>query len=189
VVPAQKIPRDGGFGSAPNGDGRGGRGDGTFNIPVLVEAADTPPFFHDNSVGTIEGAVEFYNSDQFNQSPGGIIAGGIKLQATEVEAVAAFLRVINALENIRSARNLAVRARNSTSASIADELLRLAIAEVEDAHRVLNCANLHFSAQRNLAEAIAGFAVAKAIGDKFLRDIAITAGIDDLDDANRALKF
>jgi hypothetical protein len=188
VTPAQKIPRDGGFGSVLNGDGRGGRGDGTFNVPVLIEAADTPPFFHDNSVGTIEGAVEFYNSDSFNNSPAGGFSGGIKLEATEVEAVAAFLRVINALENIRSARDLAVRARNSTSSSIADELLRIAIAEAEDAHKVLNCANLHFSAQRNLAEAIAGFLVAKAIGDKFLRDIAITAGIGDLDDARGTIR-
>jgi hypothetical protein len=189
VTPAQKIPRDGGFGQLLNGDGQGGRGDGTFNIPVLVEAADTPPFFHDNSVGTIEGAVEFYNSDQFNQSPGGFIAGGIKLQATEVEAVAAFLRVINALENIRSARDLAVRARNSTTLSIVDELLRIAIAETEDAHKVLNCANLHFSAQTNLAEAIAGLIVAKGIDTKFLRDIAITAAIDDLDDARGIIRF
>jgi hypothetical protein len=87
VTPAQLIPRDGGFGQTLNGDGKGGRGNGTFNIPVLVEAADTPPFFHDNSVGTIEGAVEFYNSDSFNNSPGGQLAGGIKLEATEVEAV------------------------------------------------------------------------------------------------------
>ena len=115
VSPAQLIPRDGGFGALLNGDGRGGRGDGTFNVPVLIEAADTPPFFHDNSIGTIEGAVEFYNSDSFNTSPAGGFTGGIKLQATEVEAVASFLRVINALENIRSARDLAIRARNSTS--------------------------------------------------------------------------
>src|SRR5262245_26449739 len=53
VQPAQLIPRDGGFGRTPNGDGQGGFGDGTFNVPVLVEAADTGPFFHDNSIGTI----------------------------------------------------------------------------------------------------------------------------------------
>ena len=189
VSPAQLIPRDGGFGQLLNGDGRGGRGDGTFNVPVLIEAADTPPFFHDNSVGTIEGAVEFYNSDSFNSSPAGGFTGGIKLEATEVEAVAAFLRVINALENVRSARDLAVRARNSTNMAIVDELLKLAIAEAEDAHKVLNCANLHFSAQRNLVEAIAGFTVAKAIDNKLLRDVAIIAAIEDLDDARRNIRF
>lgn len=189
VSPAQLIPRDGGFGLTPNGDGRGGRGNGTFNVPVLVEAADTAPFFHDNSVGTLEGAVEFYNSDSFNNSPAGQFTGNIKLEVTEVEAVAAFLRVINALENHRSARDLAVRARNSSNSAIAEELLRLAIAEVEDAHKVLNCANLHFSAQRNLVDAIAGFNIAKAIGDKFFRDVAITLAITHLDNARRDLRF
>ena len=38
-------------------DGFGIPGDGTFNTPPLVEAADTGPFFHNNSVSTIEGAV------------------------------------------------------------------------------------------------------------------------------------
>jgi len=189
VSPAQLIPRDGGFGITPNGDGRGGRGNGTFNVPVLIEAADTPPFFHDNSIATIEGAVEFYNSDSFNTSPAGGFTGGIKLQATEVEAVAAFLRVINTLENIRSARDLTVRARNSTNASIAQELTRLAIAETGDAIKVLNCANLHFSAQKQLAEAAAGLIIAAGLDDKFFRDLALTAAIDDLNDAQATIRF
>jgi cytochrome c peroxidase len=189
VSPAQLIPRDGGFGTLVNGDGRGGRGDGTFNVPVLIEAADTPPFFHDNSIGTIEGAVEFYNSDSFNTSPAGGFTGGIRLQATEVEAVAAFLRVINTLENIRSARDLAVRARNSTNADIAIELVKLALADTGDAIKVLNCANLHFSAQKQLAEAAAGLIIASGLGDKFLRDVAITAALDDLNDAQLTIRF
>lgn len=189
VSPAQLIPRDGGFGPLVNGDGRGGRGDGTFNVPVLIEAADTPPFFHDNSIGTIEGAVEFYNSDVFNTSPAGGFTGGIKLQATEVEAVANFLRVINALENIRSARDLAIRARNSTTNAIADELLRLAIAEIKDAIKVLNCANLHFKGQRELDDAILAIAIGIGLSDDFLRDIAISAGIPHLDAARVELRF
>ncbi|MBO0799561.1 MAG: hypothetical protein J2P31_12135, partial [Blastocatellia bacterium] len=49
------IPRDGGSGDRPDGNcgppqtglcPDGGCGNGTFNIQVLVEAADTPPFFH-----------------------------------------------------------------------------------------------------------------------------------------------
>jgi hypothetical protein len=189
VSPAQLIPRDGGFGTLLNGDGRGGRGDGTFNVPVLIEAADTPPFFHDNSIGTLEGAVEFYNSDSFNNSPAGGFVGNIKLQATEVEAVASFLRVINALENIRSARDLAIRARNSTSQSIADELLRLSIAEIKDAIKVLNCANLHFKGQKELDDSILALAVAIGVGDDFLRDVAITLGIPHLDAARAELRF
>ena len=33
----------------------------------LVEAADTPPFFHNNSAETIEDAVEFYTTDIFGE--------------------------------------------------------------------------------------------------------------------------
>jgi cytochrome c peroxidase len=189
LSPAQLIPRDGGFGLTPNGDGRGGRGNGTFNVPVLIEAADTAPFFHDNSIATLEGAVEFYNSDSFNNSPAGGFVGNIKLEATEVEAVAAFLRVINALENIRSARDLAIRARNSTSQSIADELLKLSIAEIKDAIKVLNCANLHFNGQKELDDAVLALVVAIGIGDDFLRDVAITVGIPHLDAARAELRF
>ena len=103
VIPAQKNPADGGFGTGPPPPGVFGIGDGTFNTPVLVEAADTGPFFHSNVVNTIEDAVNFYNSTQFNTDPGfGAQIGQINLEATEVAAVGAFLRVINALENIRS---------------------------------------------------------------------------------------
>jgi len=188
VTPAQLIPRDGGFGQLLNGDGQGGRGDGTFNVPVLVEAADTAPFFHDNSIGTIEGAVEFYNSDSFNNSPAGQFSGGIRLQATEVEAVASFLRVINALENLRSARDLAVRARNSSTLSIVDELLNLAIAESGDAFKVLTCANLHFKAQKEIAEAVVALTLATGIDNKPLRDATINAAIAHLDAARADIR-
>jgi hypothetical protein len=97
--------------------------------------------------------------------------------------------VINALENIRSARDLAVRARNSSNDAISRELLKLAIAEAADAAKVLNCANLHFKAQRDLVEAIATLAVASAIDTKFLRDPVITEGIQDLDAARTELRF
>ncbi len=55
----------------PRDDGFGIPGDGTFNTPPLVEAADTGPFFHNNARATIEQAVAFYNSDAFNNSPSG----------------------------------------------------------------------------------------------------------------------
>ena len=87
----------------PPDDGLGVPGIGEFNTPPLVEAADTGPFFHNNSVETIEGATAFYNGDAFNGSPAGqLLVGatgsGINLEATQVVAVAAFLRAINALE-------------------------------------------------------------------------------------------
>ncbi len=182
----QPNPQDGGFGGGVSPTG--GIGNGSFNTPVLVEAADTGPFFHNNSVDTIEGAVAFYNSDSFNKAPGfgGIITGNaglINLEATEVVAVAAFLRVINALENIRSTRDLAVRARNSTNQAIVNELLRLAVAEAEDALKVLNCGNLHFVAQARLREALVELILAQVISDRGLRNVVINKAIGDLDSA------
>ncbi|MEY4546015.1 MAG: hypothetical protein RL685_2210, partial [Pseudomonadota bacterium] len=66
------IPRDGGFGGgapgAPfdhdaNGDGTPDSfGNGTFNTPPLIEAADTGPFFHTNAFTTIEDATRFYTT-------------------------------------------------------------------------------------------------------------------------------
>ena len=178
LVPAQKIPPDGGFGRDPifrNGKFLGfgnaaanspftpaDQNKRTFNTPVLVEAADTGPFFHDNSISTIEGAVEFYNSDSFNNSPiGQNIRSldpngvGIHLEATEVEAVAAFLRVINVLENHRSSVDLETRAKAATSFSQARELLKLSLSELNDAIEVLAGGHLHPEAQKKFREAAA----------------------------------
>ncbi|RMF59058.1 MAG: hypothetical protein D6743_16815, partial [Calditrichaeota bacterium] len=44
----------------PPDDGFGTPGNGEFNTPSLVEAADSGPFFHNNAVQTIEAAVAFY---------------------------------------------------------------------------------------------------------------------------------
>lgn len=155
VIPAQKNPADGGFGTGAPPPGVFGIGDGTFNTPVLVEAADTAPFFHSNVVSTIEEAVNFYNSTQFNNPPGfGQQIGGINLEATEVAAVGAFLRVINALENIRSSINLETRARNARLFNDSVGLLKLSIAELEDAIDVLHGAGLHPEAQQKLRKAI-----------------------------------
>ena len=134
----------------PPDDGFGIPGDGTFNTPTVAEAADTPPFFHNNSVKTLEGAVAFYNGDAFNNSPAGqLIIGatgsGINLDATQVDAVAAFLRVINSLENIRQSIELlesVVQGKQQTT-NQAKMMLRQAAREAKDGKRVLSEANLH----------------------------------------------
>lgn len=193
VVPPQRVPPDGGFGKDPifrNGKFLGfgnasanvpatppDQNKRTFNTPVLVEAADTGPFFHDNSITTIEGAVEFYNSGSFNNSPigqnirsldpSGI---GIHLETTEVEAVAAFLRVINVLENLRSTLNLENRAKNATTHSQAQELLKLSLSELEDAIEVLDGGHLHPEAQKKLRQAAAIDAVALVTPVRSLRN-------------------
>ena len=137
----------------PPDDGFGTPGDGSFNVPPLVEAASTPPFFHNNSVQTIEGAVEFYNSAAFNSSPSALQVGGISLAPTQVEAVAAFLRVINALEKIRSAIQQEQTALLTKDKSLVSRLVSLAGKDLDDAISVLQGAGLHPDAVSLLEEA------------------------------------
>ncbi len=153
VLPAQLNPPDGGFGTTGISP-TGGIGNGSFNTPVLVEAADTGPFFHNNSIETIEGAVDFYNSRAFNEAPGfGSLIGGIRLEATEVVAVAAMLRVINVLENERSARDLIDRIKVASNQNQASTLADLAISEIDDAIEVLVGGGLHRKAQKDFTRA------------------------------------
>jgi mono/diheme cytochrome c family protein len=146
----EKVPRDDGFGKP---------GDGTFNTPPLVEAADTGPFFHNNAIETIEGAVAFYNGQAFNNSPSGRFLAstdpngvGIRLDATQVVAVAAFLRVLNALENIRQSIALleAGAAKGFRARMEAERLLDQAESETGDAIRVLKAGGLHPEAVAHL---------------------------------------
>ncbi len=142
----------------PPDDGFGVPGNGEFNTPTLVEAADTGPFFHNNAVETIEGSVAFYNGDSFTDSPAGQLLIGatgsaINLDATQVVAVAAFLRVINALENIRS--SVALLNRTAVASAASDNtLLDRAFHETEDAHQVLSSGGLHPNAAARLAAAM-----------------------------------
>ena len=158
-IAANIIPRDGGFGrTAGEGPDGSGFGNGTFNTVSVVEAADTAPFFHDNSIDTIEGAVAFYNSRAFLNSPSGPLAP-INLQATQVEAIAAFLRAINALDNIREATENATAARGITNTQprVADQLLRQAIGDAQDAISVLAGRGLHPAAVKALERAVIAF--------------------------------
>jgi mono/diheme cytochrome c family protein len=153
-LPAQlldaTIPLDGGFGLDERHNcgvhfDQPCFGNGRFNTPPLVEAADTAPFFHNHSVNTLEEAIAFYNTDAFNRSPGSLTSSGadrrVKLDSAQVVAVALFLRTLNALENIRSANALLDQALKQRERS-AQETLRLAIAETEDAIEVLREAAL-----------------------------------------------
>ena len=145
----------------PPDDGFGIPGDGTFNTPSLVEAADTGPFFHNNSVETIEGSVAFYNGDAFNNSPAGQLiqqatGSGINLDGTQVVEVAAFLRVINALENIRQSIEALEPVANKWHETVEDgkRLLVQAAAETEDSIAVLSGGGLHPEAVMHLKEAL-----------------------------------
>lgn len=116
-------------------------GDGRFNTPPLIEAADTAPFFHNNAVSTLEEAIAMYNSDAFNNSPGALTSKmadrRVKLDASQVVAIASFLRAINVLENIRQSDRLDRQARALGNDAVAREIARLGYAENQDAIRVL----------------------------------------------------
>ena len=114
---------------------RTGYGDGRFNTASLIEAADTVPSFHDNSAATIEAAVRFYTTQAFADSPEGQ-ARPIQLDSGEVVAIAALLRTLNAVENIR-ASNEFLRAALGTPTATARSLLPLALADTSDAITVL----------------------------------------------------
>ena len=107
VHPARAVesfPNDGGLGLTPadcDGDNVDDCfGDRTFNTTPLVEAADTGPFFHNNVIDTLEGAVTFYTSAEFTNSPSGQFLGPIVLSKQQIDDIAAFLRVINAGFNL-----------------------------------------------------------------------------------------
>ena len=161
----ERVPRDDGFGRP---------GDGTFNTPPLVEAADTGPFFHNNAVATLEAAIGFYDGDAFNESPAGQLlksvdpeGAGIEIDATQISALAAFLRVINALENIRQSialleDSLQPGADTFTAPSSSaprqqlcrrEQLRRRALAEIDDAVRDLAEADLHLDGVADLERA------------------------------------
>jgi cytochrome c peroxidase len=89
----------------------GNPGDGSFNTVSLVEAADTPPFFHNNSAATLEEAIEFYTTDFFGNSDAGSFGGAFNFTQPQIERVAAFLRAINAIDNARNALAVANDAR------------------------------------------------------------------------------
>jgi hypothetical protein len=181
----ENFPFDGGFGTAAafnfdsNGDGvLDSFGDGTFNTPPLIEAADTAPFFHNNIAATVEDAVAFYSSPTFNNSPGGALVGGISLTTAESSEVGDFLRVINAAFNVAIAIQRIDAAGNlenenlftpQTSTAPAkgegfldidgkketvDTLLQLANIELADALDVLNAKSLHSSAATLISQAI-----------------------------------
>ena len=150
-------------------DGLGNPGNGTFNTPSVVEAADTGPFFHNNSVETIEGAVAFYTGDAFNNSPSGRFLRGcnsddppvcrdpkaVNLDATQVVAVVAFLRVINALDNIRELNKLlgAVERNELLAGEHPQDVVKRAVNDIDDAIEVLAGGGLHPEAVRALKNA------------------------------------
>lgn len=149
----QPTPVDGGFGKQERKNcGWDGKqtcyGNGEFNVTTLIEAADTGPFFHNNSVSTIEEAVAFYNSNAFHNSPGAnpidkalipqraVCDRCTHLESTQVGSVALFLRTINAMSNIVTSNEMLQQVKQ-LNIEAGREILNLASADTEDAIEVL----------------------------------------------------
>jgi hypothetical protein len=146
------FPHDGGFGIIASSS-TGPFGDGTFNVPPLIEAADTGPFFHTATsvVGasahnvatatTIEEAIAFYTSPAFRNAPDGF---PIVLAAADIDNVGRFLRGLNAVFSAAiaikriDAELAIVNKFHNTQLGIQREMIRLANVEVGDAIRVLS---------------------------------------------------
>jgi len=179
--------QDGGFGLDDLGDGRWG--DGTFNTPPLIEAADTAPFFHDNGNPTLEGAIGFYRSQLFLDSPScqGIEPCGLagtNFPGPERE-ISAMLRILNAglnvamaAQRINSALEL-LSTEPGTDPSVG-KTLALAREELADAKASLgkvilvgqavfaNTGNHIFDARAGLDQAMASLDTMIADGATFL---------------------
>ena len=136
--------------SLPVDDGFGTPGSFRMNTPSVVEAADAGPLFHSGFFNTVEEAIDFYSTDAFNNSISGRnmardFGGPTNLSAAEVLALGAFLRVINALDNIRESTELLEESLEVGWLEREDKkrLLREANYETEDAIIVLAGVNLH----------------------------------------------
>lgn len=163
-------------------------GDGTFSPPPLVEAADTGPFFHTHAFGDtsdptkgIEGAVSFYASNLFLNSPAALALdarfGAPVNVGPVIGEVGRFLRVLNAAFNLAIAEQRLEASRSLNTAfwayrdDIQKGLLRLASEEIDDAIRVLEngAADLHASERATLANARTLLAQGLAASDPGVR--------------------
>jgi len=211
-VAANHLPPDGGFGKLLLPDGGYGNyadvpGLGSlpaeeFNSPSLIEAADTGPYFHNNMVATLEEAVAFYGTPAFQDisSIGGPV-GPVPVSISsdpknpEVQAIAAFLRTLNAVENIRSSISIANRAINATTESSRKDILALAIRDNADAILVLTSGAYASNASAQvklalvkLASSAARLAIAyKAANNKTTFDATVKQALNEQRDARAAL--
>jgi hypothetical protein len=191
------FPIDGGFGTTANPDGS--FGDGTFNVPPLIEAADTGPFFHtattiagspghDTDTATvIEDAIAFYTTPAFRNAPNGF---SIKLNATQINDVGRFLRGLNAAFNAAIAirridAELKIDAQfPDTQLTLQRRLIHLANVEVGDAiHDLSGAQNLDAASLSSFQDAATQLTTAQTTTDEPTRVAALKTAKQLLDQA------
>ena len=64
-----------------------------FKVPQLRRIAQLGPYFHDNSVATLEGVVDYFNGPDYNNSPDGR-KHPIHLSQEERLALLSFLKIL-----------------------------------------------------------------------------------------------
>lgn len=181
----QSFPFDGGFGQTANPDGT--FGNRTFNTASVVEAADTPPFFHNNVVETLEGVVGFYSGPEFN--------GGLppefrfSFNPAQTEQLADFMRALNALDNINVARRelAEILALSGNPTKEIQTRLASAAADTDDAIDVLNEGGIFPAAVTQLSSAASFISQAQATSDPSLRTTRIQQAIAQLDAAKSTI--
>lgn len=165
------IPRDGGYGRLPlptMGFGNLGEIPGVGVVPIeeftsnsVVESADTAPYFHNHAVATLEEAVAFYGTRAYAavESIGDEMAGPVPVRISsnandgEVLAISSFLRVLNALENIRSSVSAAERARRARTLDDVREIAGLGLEETNDGLDVLSAGSMERNGEYRLLQA------------------------------------
>lgn len=166
------LPSDGGFGLQTQ-DGIT-FGNATFNTPSLVEAAETGPYFHNSVFPTLEEAISFYTSDEFNFES---FAGStirrqnngvpIDLDETQINQIGALLRVLGALDNIRAIEECHFLIKPLRDVAMQHALLPLCIADNEDAVELLagSPLNPHPVAVDSLSASLSYYEAALASSD------------------------
>ncbi|CAN0386423.1 unnamed protein product, partial [Laminaria digitata] len=180
---SEPMPTDGGAGH--DGNLADGFGDGKFNVPSVIEAADTAPYFHDNSKETLRNAVVFYATDTFNNSPAGQLIGGISLGTGAFE-IEDFLRVVNALDNLRSAEEYILQ---SMQFGLVEGLKPLGLAKIDmdDAVNVLERGSLHGTERTEINLAVEALIDAEASATTGGRDDFLAQVLDLIEDAENGM--
>jgi len=146
-------PNMAGLSADPNVGEKNAFGNGTFNTPSLIEAADTGPFFHNNAFflsSEIETAVFFYidpsgfGASQAAKDMRTRFGTPIAFSNEEGNAIGRFLRALNVAFNLDLAKqrlNAALTLFSRFGATRVDlqiGLMQLADTELNDALTVLN---------------------------------------------------